>query len=399
MIDPAMLARGVSTGQLGPELLRARAYLSSVAEPPAPALAEFIAEVGPVRAAEQVRSATVPSPVAEEVGGRSEQVRGEDVLAAAEAVGARLVVPEHPEWPKERFSCLAGAASVGIAGMAMPLALWVRDGPRSLENSQRARLDLITDSVAIVGARAASGYGEHIASELGHAVTKAGFTVISGAAYGIDGAAHRGALAAGHATVAFLACGVDIDYPAGHARLLATIAERGLVVSEYPPGTPPRKHRFLVRNRLIAASGQGTVVVEAGARSGAANTVHTADALGRPVMAVPGPVTSASSVGCHQMVRTGKAVLVTQPTDVLEVISPLGTRAAAPVVVPARRTDDLDWHSQRILDAVAERDATSAERIAQDCGLPLRKVRALLPALEISGFITRKEDGWVRGPE
>src|SRR5256714_1313699 len=138
-----------------------------------------------------------------------------------------------------------------------------------------------------------------------------GESVFSGAAYGIDGAAHRGALAASGVTVAVLGCAVDAGYPAGHAALLKRIAgSGGAVVSEYPPGTPPARHRFLVRNRLIAALAAGTVVVEAGRRSGSRNTAATTSALGRPLMAVPGPVTSAMSVGCHDLLRTAGATAV-----------------------------------------------------------------------------------------
>jgi DNA processing protein len=370
------------------EVVVARAYLSAVAEPPAPALVGFIGEHGAVRAAELVHKGQMPASVVDEVEARREQVSGAAALAKAATVGAHLVIPEYPEWPHERFSCFSEATEVGIAGMAEPVALWVR-----------GRVPLaaaLESSVAVVGARAASGYGEHLAAELGHGLSLAGFSVVSGAAYGIDGAAHRGALTADRTTVAFLACGVDVDYPAGHGRLLRAIAERGAVVSEYAPGTTPRKHRFLVRNRLIAASGLGTVVVEAGARSGASNTANTADALGRSVMAVPGPVTSATSVGCHDMVRSGKAVLVTRTDEIIEVISPLGTAPLVEVTAHPRDTDDLDHDAKRVHDALADSSGASAEQLACDSGLPLRKVRAVLPALEMAGLATRGEQGWVR---
>lgn len=366
----------------------ARAYLSAVVEPPAPALAEFIDRHGAQQAAGLVGKGLIPSSVAEEVDARRERVSGEAVLESACKSGARLIVPEHPEWPQEGFSGLSDATAVGIAGMAEPIALWVR-GSVSLAAA-------VENSVSIVGARAASGYGETLAAEFGYGLSEAGFTVVSGAAYGIDGAAHRGALAAGRSTVAYLACGVDRDYPAGHSRLLRAVAEQGLVVSEYAPGTPPRRHRFLVRNRLIAASGQGTVVVEAGARSGAGNTASTADTLGRPVMAVPGPVTSASSVGCHMMVRSGKAVLVTKPDEIIEVVGQMGTSPLVDTAGQPRRSDGLDRCAKKIHDALVESTGSSAEQLAQDSGLPLRKVRAILPALEMAGVASRGESGWVR---
>lgn len=372
------------------KILVARAYLSAVAEPPAPALVGFVAEHGPVRAAELVLAGRVPGAVADEVDSRRDHVDGETNLIRGQNTGARLVVPETEEWPHERFSCYSGATAMGMADMAEPLALWVR-----------GRVPLVAAleaAVAIVGARAASGYGEQLAAELGHGVANAGFTVVSGAAYGIDGAAHRGALAAEGITVAFLACGLDIDYPAGHGRLLRAIAERGAVVSEYAPGTSPRRHRFLVRNRLIAGSGQGTVVVEAGARSGAGNTATSADALGRPVMALPGRVTSATSVGCHEMVRSGKAVLVTNPAEIIELIGPLEATVRTAAQVAPRRIDELSEEARRVYDALSTGESASAEQLAADSGLPLRKVRAALPMLEMAELVSREDYGWVRRP-
>ncbi|MBA8823265.1 DNA processing protein [Saccharopolyspora lacisalsi] len=369
-------------------LLVARAYLSAVAEPPAPALVEFIAEHGALLAADRVHRGRLPSRVFDEVQARREHVRGRRTLEAAREDGVRLVVPEQHEWPRQRFSCFAEATAVGLAEVAEPIALWVRGA---------ASVGVTVDtSVAVVGARAASGYGEALAAEFGYGLASAGHTVVSGAAYGIDGAAHRGAVTAGKPTVALLACGVDVDYPAGHGRLLRSITEQGLVISEYPPGTPPRKHRFLVRNRLIAALGAGVVVVEAGARSGAGNTAGTAEALGRPVMAVPGPVTSSSSVGCHAMVRSGKAILVTRTDDIIEVVSPLGTAASTEVGGPSRTTDRLEQRARQVHDALDGAGAASAEQLARDSGLSLRQVRALLPALEMAGFVTQSEGGWQR---
>lgn len=372
----------------GNDVLGARAYLSAVAEPPAPALTGFVAQEGAVRTAERVRAGDVPPEVCEEVQARREHVSGQRCLERAEALGVRLLVPEHPEWPREMFSCFSDATAIGMPGLAEPLALWVR-GKCALD-------ELLHHSVAIVGARAASGYGEHLASEWGHALSSAGFTVVSGAAYGIDGAAHRGALAAQRPTVAITACGIDRDYPAGHSRLLAGIAERGLVISEHAPGVPPRKHRFLVRNRLIAGAGLGTVVVEAGARSGAANTAHTADRLGRPVMAVPGPVTAASSVGCHEMIRAGTAILVCSPDQVREAIAPFGQAPPVEAETPSRATDGLGPEARRVHDAMAPGVASGAEELARDSGMSLGKVRAVLPGLELAGFVTRQEGGWVR---
>lgn len=188
---------------------------------------------------------------------------------------------------------------------------------------------------------------------------------------------------------------MDAGYPAGHEGLLNRIAESGAVVSEYPMGTSPAKHRFLVRNRLIAALTEGTIVVEAGQRSGARNTAATAGALGKVVMAVPGPVTSAMSVGCHDLIREAHATLVTSVQDVAGTVGKL-TADRQPRASPRRRTDRLGPEALRVHEALAPRRAKSVQHVAAESGVPVSCVRALLPALEIDGFAERSEAGWRR---
>jgi DNA processing protein len=283
------------------EVRRARAWLTRACEP-AIDLWRYVDAVGPVAAVRRLREGTAPPRVRALVGARAEQDLSLADLRRAERCGARLVVPEDDEWPHLAVHALVRAVaeesqeprhqSDRTRALVPPLALWVRG---------EARLDELLDrAVAIVGSRASTAYGEHVAGEFAYQLAERDWTVISGGAYGIDAAAHRGALAADGPTVAVLACGVDRPYPSGNGPLLARIADgRGLLVSEFPPGAAAHGHRFLVRNRLIAAFSRGTVVVEAAARSGATATAHRARTLGRPVMAVPGPVTSAMSVGCH----------------------------------------------------------------------------------------------------
>ena len=175
--------------------------------------------------------------------------------------------------------------------------------------------------VAMVGSRAATGYGEHVAMSIASELADRGEVIVSGGAYGIDGMAHRAAIAAGGQTIAFLAGGVDRFSPMGHESLLQTITQHGAVVSELPPGSAPTKWRFLQRNRLIAALSHGTVVVEAGVRSGSLNTASHSLALGRPTMAVPGPVTSPASAGTARLIREYGATLVTSATDIAETLS------------------------------------------------------------------------------
>ncbi|HEY1972036.1 MAG TPA: DNA-processing protein DprA [Pseudonocardia sp.] len=363
----------------------ARAYLSMVAEPPAPALCAFVASVGPVRAAALVRRGEVPTPVASETNARRTVERAEHDLRAAEAVGARLLVPEDVDWPAAAFHAFELS---GHPHLAAPVALWVR-GP--------ARLNELTErSVAIVGARAATPYGHGVANTLGYGVARLGGTVFSGAAFGIDAAAHRGALAADGLTVAVLARGVDRPYPAAHHRLIEHIAERGLVVSEYPPGAVPARHRFLVRNRIIAGLAGGTVVVEAGWRSGARRTASDAALLGRPLMAVPGPVTSALSVGCHRLLREPGTIAVTSAEEVLEEVGRIGGDLA-PLVVPGdlpRPTDRLSPIELRVHEALRDGRGTELSRLGVECGLPPELVRAALVGLERAGLADRDRAGW-----
>ncbi|WP_298180302.1 DNA-processing protein DprA [Saccharomonospora sp.] len=368
----------------------ARAYLLRVAEPPALALHRFVAEHGPVEAADRVREAAVPESVAAETAARRDLDRAEHDLESAAEHGARLVIPEDDEWPAWPLLSLEVASGRGVKGMAPPLALWVR-GSASLD-------DALDSAVAIVGARAATDYGENTAAEFAYELTDAGMTVVSGAAYGIDGAAHRGSLAADGVTVAVLGCGLDVGYPAGHVRLLDRVAQCGAVVSEYPPGTQPARHRFLVRNRLIAALSAGTVVVEAGCRSGAQNTAATAGTLGKVVMAVPGPVGSALSVGCHRLIRRSHAVLVDSVADIVESVGSVGSGLADHGDGPRRHTDGLDPEALRVFEALPSRGGRSPEAVAMESGVELSRVRALLPALELDGLVQRSDNGWRRRP-
>ncbi|GAA0632833.1 DNA-processing protein DprA [Kutzneria viridogrisea] len=360
----------------------ARAYLLRVAEPPAPSLVALINEEGPVRAAELVRRGAV----AEETAARCHLDLAEQDLARADARGARLLTPEDPDWPGWQLLSLRAARTRGVPGMVEPIALWFK-GSMPLN-------ELVDRAVAVVGARAATGYGDHVANEFGFGLAERQVAVVSGAAYGVDGAAHRGALAAGWTTLAVLGCGVDVGYPVRHTDLLQRIAEHGAVVSEYPPGTPPARHRFLVRNRLIAALGAGTVVVEAGRRSGARNTASTAHSLGKPVMAVPGPITSAMSVGCHDLLRSGVAAPVCSVDEVVEAIGRIGTDLAPREPGPQRPTDGLDPVVLRVHEALSTGLGLSPDQVSVESGVPLDRVRAALPQLELAGLAVRKDTGW-----
>lgn len=300
-------------------------------------------------------------------------------------LGGTLLVPSDPGWP----------AGLGDLGAAAPACLWVR-GTVGLDGLTR-------QGVALIGARACTAYGEHVTGELAAGLADAGRAVVSGGAYGIDAVAHRVALTSGGRTVAFLAGGVDRPYPAGNARLLAAIADGGgACVSEVPPGSVPSRTRFLQRNRLIAAAARATVVVEAAWRSGALSTAGHAAGLLRPVGAVPGPVTSAASAGCHRLLREGAAVCVTDVEEVLELVGAPG----APVAqgdggrVPA--TDDrpdlggLDDAARRAFDALPARGGATVDALVRVAGLPVGELMAALGALELAGLAGHGSGRWRR---
>ena len=311
----------------------------------------------------------------------------EEVLAFGES-GIRLVCPGDPEWPGQ----------LADLGDDQPYALWLR-GNADLRFS-------CLRSVAIVGSRAATAYGSYVAAEFAASVAARGLAVVSGGAFGVDAAAHRGALGADGVTVAVLACGVDVPYPTAHAELFDAIAAQGVLVSEWPPGRHVSRLRFLVRNRMIAALATGTLVVEAGQRSGAVNTARHARDLRRRLMAVPGPITSDLSAGCHQVIREwqgdarhqrgrghrapvpGRRVPArAEPGTVVQ----LAGRRQAPPVFPR---DLLDLESARVLDAMPRRGGMGTVRVAQRAGLAPAATATLLGQLATGGFVERCDDGW-----
>jgi DNA processing protein len=367
---------------------RAWAYLSRVAEPPCPELAALVARVGAVEAADRVRRGAVRTELA-----RLTQARREIDCAAADLdvlarLGGRLVVADDADWPLASFRAFRGVDSRKRPQAHPPLVLWVL-GPVKLT-------DVEERGCSIVGTRAATTYGEHVAADLAAGLVERDVAVVSGGAYGIDGAAHRATLASDGLTAAVLACGVDVPYPAGHAALLRRIAEDGLIVSEYPPGVRPARYRFLTRNRLVAALTGATVVVEAGLRSGAANTAAWAWALGRPVCAVPGPVTSSASAGCHALVRSG-ADLVTRAAEVVELVGRVGELASDPAR-PSSPLDDLDDVERRVYDALPARGARTVDQVAVATGLPATQVLGPLATLELAGLLTRRDGRWKLAP-
>jgi DNA processing protein len=292
--------------------------------------------------------------------------------------GGRFIIPEDTEWP-DGFEDL---------GLQSPIGLWVRG---------EERLPSHTASAAIVGSRDATNYGLSVAGEMARGLVDRGVTVVSGGAYGIDAQAHRAALSSeGPAlpTIAVMAGGLDRYYPSGNEELLRAVAHRGLLVSELPPGASPTKHRFLRRNRLIAALAGGTVVVEAHWRSGARSTAHHAADLGRIVGAVPGSVYSGSSAGCHRLLMDGVAVCVTDVRDVYELLAPMGEGLESQREGPTAPHDGLTVEDLLLLDALPLKSGTTVDSLARAAGLSGPQVRAGLGRLQLLGLSQAVPGGW-----
>ena len=386
----------------------ALAGLVRVCEPPSASLALFVDKVGPVAAWRGVLDRRAPRPVLSATAARTQNLTQEVLidraradLRIATAAGARLIGRDHPDWPVQAVQSFEGALARGVRGAGPPVALYLRG---------RSLVTLPEHAVTVVGSRASSAYGQRVASELAHELSVRGLTIISGAAFGIDTAAHRSALVAARSrppsvspsTVAVLACGIDRAYPEANRALLEAIAQSGSVVSEYPPGAVPARHRFLVRNRLIAALGAATVVVEAGRRSGTLSTAAAAEQLGRMVMAVPGPVTSAMSVGCHLLLADRFAQLVTGADDVLAALgrNPPGAVLApadpAPGADPDHPTDGLDLDSSRVYDSLPARGFSSVDELITESGLLASQVMGALAILQLHGLATANGPSWRR---
>jgi DNA processing protein len=394
------------TGNLDDESY-ARAALTYLAEPTDRWLGELVRALGAAPALHAIRSGRLADTrrglqrALERWQVRLDELPTPEEVIGFRSSGIRLVCPGDPEWPGQ----------LADLGDQQPYALWLR-GNADLRFS-------CLRSVAIVGSRAASAYGSYVAAEFAASVAARGWAVVSGGAYGVDASAHRGALGADGVTVAVLACGVDVPYPTAHTELFEAVAAQGVIVSEWPPGRTVNRLRFLVRNRVIAALATGTLVVEAGERSGALNTARHARDLGRRLMAVPGPVTSDISAGCHQIIRDWQGMLVTSAADVAEHLSPVGEPLAllpaaalaqsTPATAqgqaqprpasrrrarPALDRDQLDLESTQVLEAMPGRGGMGTTRIAQRAGLAPRTAIACLGGLASAGFIERCEEGW-----
>jgi DNA processing protein len=376
----------------------ARAALTYVAEPGDPAMGVLLRTCTPaeiVAALVRGRAPAIPAGLGpgrdgltalgralDRWAGRLGEAPAEPALDAWRRQGIRLICPGDPEWPGQ----------LDVLGDARPWALWVRGNGDLRYPCLR--------SVSIVGTRSVTAYGSHVCTDLAATLAERGWTVISGGAFGIDGCAHRAAVIADGVSVAVLACGVDRDYPLSHHGLFRAIRVKGVTVSEWPPGRMPTRPGFLVRNRVITALSRGTVVVEAALRSGALNTARHARDQGRPLMAVPGPVTSALSAGCHEIIRDWGAVCVTGARDVIDVLAFPGDEPPDRPRGPVLPRDVLDPVMRQVLEAVPARAGRGPARIAVAAGVGFDTVMRCLGALAAAGFVERCDRGWRmrRGP-
>jgi DNA processing protein len=365
----------------------ARVALNALAEPGDPRFARLVAQMGAVQLHDGLTADLDLDGVSTQSAERLAGLDPAEVLERAERIGIRFVVPGDAEWPTQ----LADLDHVEPLNQMVgtPLGLWVR-GPARLS-------EVLADSVAIVGSRSATTYGTKVAADLAAHLAELGTTVVSGAAYGIDQAAHRGTLGARGTTVAVLACGVDRAYPPGHKSLIDYVAQTGAVVADLRPGCAPSRHRFLARNRLIAAMTRGTVVVEAAVRSGALNTASWAQRLQRTVMGVPGPVTSAPSEGVHEQIRAGGMSLVTRGEHVRELLAPVGEQLWLPPRAEDSPFDLLDDVDRRVLEAVPLRTGATTSSVARTAGLATAVTLSALRRLAVEGWVVTQGNRWERG--
>ncbi|SDD21530.1 DNA-processing protein DprA [Glycomyces harbinensis] len=365
--------------------------LSSMVEPGDADLDDLVEETGPIEAVKRLWEGDVAERLRRLTSAMvactfDPADRAAQIAAATEACGARVLVPGDPDWP-EQLRDLLLVCDADEPHVRPPRCLWVR-GRHDLAA-------LCSRSVAIVGSRAATEYGQHLADDLAADLTEAGWTVVSGGAFGIDRAAHLGAMARGGATVSVLASGVELPYPKANGPMFDLIVERGLLVSEWPPGSSAMKHRFLTRNRVIAALSAGTVVIEAANRSGARNTARHAAELGRVLMFTPGPVTSSLSAGAHQLAREPwEARLVTRAEEVIEDLTGIGGPLATPPPPQRRPFDRLTEIESRLVEALPRGYVVEAARLAAAAGVPTETAAETLEHLRRSGWVDRIDDRW-----
>ena len=376
------------------------AYLNRVIEGPSRELNTLLKthDVEKIARGIELREEWIGSRLLAQTSSRAGWKQPAEDLATMAQRGIRLVTPEDPEWPTDVFTTSFGYAESGYsdavkshqADAAAPHGLWVKGRPLN---------QMVAQAVTIVGTRTVSSYGRKVTALLASGLASNHWTIVSGGALGTDTVAHHEAMSAGGLTVMVASCGLDYCYPPGNQDLFTRIAEHGCLVSEYPPGMHPARHRFLTRNRLVAAMGAGTIVTEAGWRSGALNTLSWAEAMGRIAMAVPGPITSVNSIGCHERIKNQEAILVTGVDDVRSVLSTPGAIDPAEqmeLAFPASPQSKLSPNELRIFDALSPSHPLRASDIAPQAGLTVALTVHILVDLEKRGYVLRQGSQWLR---
>jgi len=344
---------------------QARLIISIAGEPGDERVGQAVAEFGAAESVKRWESGIGAEAMCKSIDRVMNSALIEQAVKSLNSVRGRFITPADDEWPE----------TLDDLDTSAPIGLWcIGNGSLS---------EITQQSLAVVGARSATSYGERIAHELGAQAANENVGVISGAAYGIDAAAHRGTLAGRGKTVAVMACGVDVAYPASHRGLLSNITDSGVVVSEAPPGSKPHKHRFLIRNRLIAALSQTTVVVEAALRSGSLSTANWAHVLNRQIWGIPGPITSATSAGVHAAIRDNMMKIATSVDHVFQDFK----SPALPVQLGL-----LDGEIVGLLSATPR----STHELAMHFGseVDFHDLQAALSILEVRKVITLSNKGW-----
>ena len=300
---------------------------------------------------------------------RIQKVNVDKALDTLASLNGFLISSSSNNWPR-------GLADLGDSA---PAALWAIGNKSALENQQ---------TLSVVGARVASNYGLGVTQDLVQAAVSKDFVVVSGGALGIDAKAHTSALDVKGKTIAIMAGGLDRLYPPRNLDLFDQIEQTGLLISEMPPGTAPARWRFLQRNRLIAAIGQATVVIEAGFKSGSINTAGHANELERPVGAIPGPINSTRSAGCHRLIKERRAELISTPADLFELLNLRNLEAE-------RMSFGLSGYQWRALDGLAHFEQ-GVETVATNSGMSLNEAQFSLESLQKLGLVTRTSNGWVK---
>ncbi len=389
------LAGSPDDSQEHADALLARIAWSRIAEPGDGVAGELLAALGPERSLQLLIAGVTPVQLRD-----AASRAGVDLAtcAAESALGRWLPRVDRAETMHDIERGMEADLCVIVPGDAAwpillddlgphaPFLLWVRGDP----------VHFASPSLSVVGARAATGYGTHVTAEIVAGVCAAGFSIVSGAAYGIDAVAHRTALAAEAPTVAVLAGGADRAYPQSHDGLLGKISVTGAVCAEMVPGAAPTRWRFLQRNRIIAALSSATLVTEAGVRSGTLNTAGHAAELGRALGAVPGPVTSVASSGCHKLIREYGAALITNAREACE-LAGLGDeleffRDASRVSGETGGTARQPSVHGRVIDALPLRGSRTLIEVARLAGLSIGEARAALAELELLQDVTRRDD-------